>query len=58
MKYGNWTIAFTIEVNGLQVDFTELTNEEQYQILWQLSRGRLSGEFMENGRQNLEKRIS
>ena len=58
MNYGNWTIAFTIEVNGLQVDFTELTNEEQCQILWQLSRGRLSGEFMEDGRQNLEKRIS
>ncbi len=58
MKYGHWSAAFTIVVNGLQVDYSELSKEEQYQILWQLSRNQTSGEFLENGVQHLEKRIS
>lgn len=42
MKYGHWSAAFTIVVNGLQVDYSELSKEEQYQILWQLSRNQTS----------------
>lgn len=38
-----WTAAFTIVVDGIQVDFTELPEQKRIQILRQLFAGETSG---------------
>lgn len=43
MKTGAWSIAFTIVVNGLQVDFMELPEQHRVQILRRLFEGETSG---------------
>lgn len=41
-----WTAAFTIVVGGIQVDFTELPDQQRIQILWRLFVGETNGTFM------------
>lgn len=38
-----WTAAFTIVVSGIQVDFTELPEQQRIQILRRLFAGETSG---------------
>lgn len=43
MATDRWTAAFTIVVDGIQVDFTELPEQMRIQILRQLFVGETSG---------------
>lgn len=46
-KVGTWSAAFTITVSGLQIDFTELSQQNQIEILRELIQGSTCGEIME-----------
>lgn len=43
MTMDYWTAAFTIVVGGIQVDFTELPEQQRIQILRKLFAGETSG---------------
>lgn len=43
MAMDYWTAAFTIVVGGIQVDFTELPEQQRIQILCRLFAGETSG---------------
>ena len=45
MVKGRWCAAFTIELDGKLMDFTELSSISQTQILLQLRRGITEGEL-------------
>lgn len=47
MKKGSWCAAFTIEVDGKQIDWMELSNISRMEILLQLRKGITCGELME-----------
>ncbi|MDD4509371.1 MAG: hypothetical protein PHY23_00400 [Oscillospiraceae bacterium] len=49
MKAGNWFVAFTITVNGLQIDFAELSENQRIQILTSLLNCETSGDLFEEG---------
>lgn len=43
MNNGNWSVAFTIIFEGIQVDFMELPLEHRIQILQNLAIGETQG---------------
>lgn len=48
MKKGTWSVAFTIVVDGIEVDLMELSQAGRTQILLQLRQGITNGAFMED----------
>lgn len=47
MKTDCWSVAFTITVDGIQVDFMELPEQSCIEILRALLAGKTEGEFLE-----------
>lgn len=47
MKTDCWSVAFTITVDGIQVDFMELPEQSRIEILRALLAGKTEGEFLE-----------
>ena len=47
MKQGTWRAAFTIVLDGQQIDFLELSSISRTQILLQLRAGFTDGELYE-----------
>lgn len=47
MKQGTWRAAFTIVLDGQQIDLMELSSISRTQILLQLHSGSTSGELYE-----------
>lgn len=53
-----WTAAFTIVVGGIQVDFTELPEQQRIQILRKLFAGETSGTLEKPERLEFGKAVS
>ena len=53
-----WTAAFTIVVGGIQVDFTELPEQQRIQILRNLFTGETNGTFENPERLEYGKAVS
>lgn len=47
MKTGTWQAAFTIVLDGMEIDWTELSSVSRMEILLQLRKGITSGELFE-----------
>lgn len=58
MTTDNWTVAFTIVVDGIQVDFTELPEQKRIQILRQLFAGETNGILEDKEHLKYEKAVS
>ena len=58
MTTDHWTVAFTIVVDGIQVDFTELPEHKRIQILRSLFAGETQGNLYGEEHMQLEKSVS
>lgn len=58
MTMDYWTAAFTIVVGGIQVDFTELPEQQRIQILRRLFAGETNGTFENPERLEYGKAVS
>ena len=58
MTTDHWTAAFTIVVDGIQVDFTELPEQRRIQILRRLFMGETNGTFENLEQLEYEKAVS
>lgn len=58
MKVGTWSAAFTITVGNLQIDFTELPQQNQIEILSDLVHGITNGELVEHEETQFIKAVS
>lgn len=47
-KIGTWSAAFTITVDGIQIDLAELPQQNQIDIFCALMRGITAGEIIGN----------
>lgn len=47
-KWGTWCVAFAIELNGILLDWSELSSITRTQILLALRKGITSGELHED----------
>lgn len=54
----HWTAAFTIVVDGIQVDFSELTEQKQIHILRRLFAGETNGILEDKEHLKYEKAVS
>lgn len=54
----HWTAAFTIVVDGIQVDFTELPEQKRIQILRSLFAGETNGTLENRGHMEYGKAVS
>lgn len=57
-RIGTWSAAFTIVVDGLQIDFTELSQQNRIEILKELVQGTTNGEILENDEPEYIKAVS
>lgn len=58
MKVGTWSVAFTIAVCNPQIDFTELPQQNQIEILSDLVHGITNGELVEHDETQFIKALS
>ena len=50
---GNWSVSFTIIVNGIQIDFTELSEKSRVHIIHQLITGEMKGTLYKDYKNDL-----